>query len=529
MLDALEARRLMAFVAHVGFQPRGAVPYPGYVADQGAAFGDRQNGYAYGWVRPNRSASANPSSLAPDARYAAGAAIAMGQKWELAVPDGLFQVRVVAGNVLAPRGRVRLAVEGVIVVDEKLSKQARWVDGTAVVDVQDGRLTLTRARGATAARVCFIEVTQLDSPGGSVEYTGPIVIRQGGVYRGNWQSLDPDVPAVRVDTSEPVVIEDATLRSRGALIEAGGGTNVIVRNTSGYGMDPARAGHYPGRFLDVNSFSRVEVRNCYLEGTSGIYVGGYRGDHTAGQSVMVIGNRAKNIDGRYSDGAGEFAARAPHAVQFFQIDSVKDLPGVEVAWNEVINEPGRSAVEDNVSVFASSGTPDSPISIHDNYIQGAYPPDPSARNYSGGGIMLSDGGSSYVRAVDNQVVNTTNYGIAISSGSHNVFRGNRIVSSGRLPDGRVAGAQNVGAYIWNQRRDRSFTDNSGIDNSIGWAIAGTRRNDWWVPDAAEWAGNEHAPGPVTAASEAAELAYWKQKVATARVSVGPVAPLASNN
>ena len=56
-----------------------------------------------------------------------------------------------------------------------------------------------------------------------------------------------------------------------------------------------------------------------------------------------------------------------------QLDKVRHLAGVEIAWNEVINEPGNSAVEDNISIYLSSGTPQSPIRIHDNFIRGAFP------------------------------------------------------------------------------------------------------------------------------------------------------------
>jgi hypothetical protein len=37
-------------------------------------------------------------------------------------------------------------------------------------------------------------------------YAGPIVITKGGTYSGNWQSLDWRTPAVRIRTSQPVII-----------------------------------------------------------------------------------------------------------------------------------------------------------------------------------------------------------------------------------------------------------------------------------------------------------------------------------
>src|SRR6185436_7803111 len=92
-------------------------------------------------------------------------------------------------------------------------------------------------------------------------------------------------------------------------------------------------------------------------------------------------------------------------VQFFQMGVCSGISSVEIAWNQVINEPGNSRVEDTISVYKSSGTSASPIQIHDNYLQGAYTIKPAQKNtsdgqwsydwgYSGGGIMLGDGGTS---------------------------------------------------------------------------------------------------------------------------------------
>ena len=116
-----------------------------------------------------------------------------------------------------------------------------------------------------------------------------------------------------------------------------------------------------------------------------------------------------------------------------------------MAWNQVINQPGNNRVEDNISIFDSSGTPSSPILINNNYIQGAYTIDPSQGNtsdstynydwsFSGGGIMLGDGetttlsqASGYVQAYNNVVVSTINYGIAIEAGHNETFYDNTII------------------------------------------------------------------------------------------------------
>ena len=150
--------------------------------------------------------------------------------------------------------------------------------------------------------------------------------------------------------------------------------------------------------------------------------------------MKVLRNVALNIDGRQSDGKGGWAAVASNPdqyKQFFQINGVQRLTGAEVAWNQIINQIGQSRVEENINIHATTGTAASPFLVHDNYIQGAYPANAiDAANYTGGGIMLSDNGSSYISAYGNEIVNTGSIGITITSGHDNHFANNRIVSSG---------------------------------------------------------------------------------------------------
>jgi hypothetical protein len=76
-------------------------------------------------------------------------------------------------------------------------------------------------------------------------FAGPIVITRGGTYRGNWESTDPATYAVRVTTSEPVLIEKSRIRSSGNA--AGNNTpsatpdsvfNNVVEGSYGQPPDP---------------------------------------------------------------------------------------------------------------------------------------------------------------------------------------------------------------------------------------------------------------------------------------------------
>jgi hypothetical protein len=255
----------------------------------------------------------------------------------------------------------------------------------------------------------------------------PLVITRGGVYSGHWQSLDTRTPAVTIRTSEPVTIEDSLIESRGTLIySAFSRARVTVRGTRGVALSPdrpLREHAYPGRFLHLEEFSSAVIENNDLTGTSGMYFRDFRGSGAKGESVKVNRNRALNIDGRYSTGVGTFSDSESRTVQFVQFNRLRSLVGAEIGWNEVINQPGKSCPEEVLSMYESSGTASSPIRIHDNYLQGAYPARPITSAYSGGGMNLGDGNgktlaeaSGYIDAYRNVVVGTGNQGIAVSAG-----------------------------------------------------------------------------------------------------------------
>lgn len=353
-------------------------------------------------------------------------------------------------------------------------------------------------------------------------------INRGGTYSGTWASDDPRVAVVSIETSEPVVIENSTLRGRGHLIISHySQADVTIRNTRGYGGNPNIAGRATGRFASIEGFVRVTIENCTLDNTAGIYLLDSTRGTSKQQGVRIVGNRARNIDGRVSDGKGGYTDRFD-LVQFLQLDKVRRCGDVEIAWNEVLNEPGVSRVEDVINIYLSCGTDIEPIRIHDNFIRGAYPLRPETDQFSGGGILAGDGvgrtaddDPAFIQVYENQVLDTTNYGIAISAGHDNRIERNRIVSAGVLPNGKRIAAQNVGAYVWDSHKagKAHFFNNGGSDNVIGWA-KGDGRNDWWRPDAASWDGNQNWEGALVPSVYDDEWTRWQEKLNRAGVSVG---------
>lgn len=359
-----------------------------------------------------------------------------------------------------------------------------------------------------------------------IGYSAPLVISAGGIYKGNWESAVPNVPAITVNTTAAVVIEDCHLRGKSHMIRAQlSGTNITVRNCVAQGMNPNMLDGETGRFVSVYMPAKLVVENNTLLGTAGIYVDG------AGKSndgITIRYNKALNIEGRLSNGVGGYSSKKFLPVQFTQLNNVRATSGIEIAWNEVINEPRRSRVEDNINVYRSSGTADSPILIHDNYIQGAYPNEPLIDQFSGGGI-ITDGdvttlaeATGYVRIYNNQVVSTINYGVGIASGHHVLVWNNRVISTGKLPDGNRIASANVGLYVSVNPKSPAeiFAGNSVAKNTVGWLDAKGGSNPWWFPSCQTGMCAANITLIPTAAWEKAEFIGWQTKLSSTNISVG---------
>lgn len=166
-LQRLEPRVLLAFSANINFQPATAPPVAGYHVDGGAPYAAQAGtGLTYGWNRSNtrnaqdRNNPDSPSQLHDTLIQMQGGG---NFTWELAVPDGTYNVRLVAGDPDVFTGATyRINVEGVQAVNAVPTSADRWAEGTVTVAVTDGRLTVSNAGGAKNNRINFIEVA--DAP-----------------------------------------------------------------------------------------------------------------------------------------------------------------------------------------------------------------------------------------------------------------------------------------------------------------------------------------------------------------------------
>lgn len=142
----------------INFQPATASTPAGYLADSGAVFGDRGNGQTYGWDQTNNET--RDRNTHADQRYdtlnhfqKSGS-----RTWEIALPNGTYNVTLVAGDPGFTDQINNLNVEGVILTDPDGADNFDEYVNVAVV-VADGRLTITPAAGASNAKINYIEIT----------------------------------------------------------------------------------------------------------------------------------------------------------------------------------------------------------------------------------------------------------------------------------------------------------------------------------------------------------------------------------
>jgi hypothetical protein len=148
----------------INFQPAAAPQPTGYLRDFGAQYANRSNGRTYGWnVDATAQMRDRNATNSPDQRYDTLAYMQRAGNpnavWEIAVPNGTYVVRVVAGDPSYFDSFYSILAEGVQTVNGAPGASARWIERTRTVSVADGRLTIRNGPGAKNDKICFVEIT----------------------------------------------------------------------------------------------------------------------------------------------------------------------------------------------------------------------------------------------------------------------------------------------------------------------------------------------------------------------------------
>jgi hypothetical protein len=148
---------------NISFQPASFPLQSGYRGDFGQTFGARGNGYSYGW-NVDHTARTFAYSALPGYETVWGAAWSLikmipgsSTSWEIALPNGTYDVTIVAAGYQCQGQLQQIAVEGVLVVNGTAGwDYDTYVGGTQTVTVNDGRLTVTN--GPSAELNCIDDI-----------------------------------------------------------------------------------------------------------------------------------------------------------------------------------------------------------------------------------------------------------------------------------------------------------------------------------------------------------------------------------
>jgi uncharacterized delta-60 repeat protein len=159
-------------VVRINFQAWNTVTPPTYIPDFGGPFAPRSR-LTYGWNIDNVNHRARNNPGSPDVRYDTLNHMQYNgtdAKWEIALPNGMYEVRLVAGDPSEANSIYRMNLEGAPALSGAPSGDVRWFRSTVNVQLSDGRLTLSNAPGAMNNKICFIDIQA--APPGAV--AGPV-------------------------------------------------------------------------------------------------------------------------------------------------------------------------------------------------------------------------------------------------------------------------------------------------------------------------------------------------------------------
>jgi hypothetical protein len=169
-----EVRAAPAFTVHIHFSSDAKEMPAGYLPDTGSAYGPRSNGLAYGWnIDNSANARDRDSTRSPDELH--DGFIHMQKPsdpnayWQIAVPNGTYQVHLLAGDPDNVDSVYRINVEDGLALVGTPTSTTHWFENTVTVTVVNGLLTISNATGATNNKINAIDITQLSAatPGGN--------------------------------------------------------------------------------------------------------------------------------------------------------------------------------------------------------------------------------------------------------------------------------------------------------------------------------------------------------------------------
>jgi PKD repeat protein len=143
----------------INFQPSDAEVPDGFLPDSGFSY-DEERGYGWNGIGRLRPYDRN-SYRSPDQQHDTIMYISPYQQWEMAVPNGRYEVKVSIGD---PSTRIywqNVQVEGQTIFKNARVSRGNWIEETGTVEITDGKLTLTFSGGWRYIRANYVVVKLL--------------------------------------------------------------------------------------------------------------------------------------------------------------------------------------------------------------------------------------------------------------------------------------------------------------------------------------------------------------------------------
>ena len=161
-----------AYLVRVNFGLLSATDfYPGYLQDNGFVFGDRGNGYSYGWTLITTNvARERASTLSLDKRYDTLIHLMKPAPdgpagWSINIPNGTYSVHLVGGDATAFDMDLQYIINDTVTDLWMRDSVNHWHEFTNVnVHVTNGVLSLTNGPLANNNKICFIDVFGQPTP-----------------------------------------------------------------------------------------------------------------------------------------------------------------------------------------------------------------------------------------------------------------------------------------------------------------------------------------------------------------------------
>jgi hypothetical protein len=149
-----------ALEVKINFQQANSVTPAGYLPDIGEVFGDRGNGFYYGWDM-NITGDARERNVNVDQRYDTVVQMQEGdpRTWEIELPKGSYEIFVACGDAAYDDQIDTIDVEGSILTDP--DGRDNYDEYNVAVFVSDGRLTIQPAPGGIKCKLLFLHISTL--------------------------------------------------------------------------------------------------------------------------------------------------------------------------------------------------------------------------------------------------------------------------------------------------------------------------------------------------------------------------------